>query len=287
MERIRPWIIVIEANEPNSTANIRREWEHLVIGHGYALAYFDGLNCFYVADEVAALKERLAVPPNVFDDFVRFQEWAIRQHAAGAGTGSCRPARPRHGLAAAWKAEQAQTANLRTAMHERETQNAILQLQQDQLLVQQDQLLVQQDQLLTQDQLLGRVRQLESQLTMPSVDRAIGRALRTVQNAGDRLTGGGLRSLARRVLTTLVHRSTRDRRLTALGSAILRPFPKVATTLYQLATEKDAAVTSSIPASAEPFPSDDATDAALPASARSTYLRLKAAMSRVEDGHRN
>ena len=52
----------------------REKWEHLITGRGYGFAYFDGLNCFYVADEVAALKERLAVPPNVFDDFMRFPE---------------------------------------------------------------------------------------------------------------------------------------------------------------------------------------------------------------------
>jgi hypothetical protein len=33
--------------------------------------YFDGLNCFYVADEVSKLKERLPVPSNVFDQFLR------------------------------------------------------------------------------------------------------------------------------------------------------------------------------------------------------------------------
>ena len=86
LERIRPWIIVIEATEPSSTASTRDEWEHLITDRGYGFAYFDGLNCFYVADEVAALKERLAVPPNVFDDFVRFPEWAIRQEAGAAAS---------------------------------------------------------------------------------------------------------------------------------------------------------------------------------------------------------
>ena len=47
LEQIRPWIIVVEANEPNSTDSSRSEWEHLVTGRGYGFAYFDGLNCFY------------------------------------------------------------------------------------------------------------------------------------------------------------------------------------------------------------------------------------------------
>lgn len=71
LERMRPWIIVIEATKPNSTASTRDDWEHLVATHGYGLAYFDGLNCFYVADEISGRKERLAVPPNIFDKFLR------------------------------------------------------------------------------------------------------------------------------------------------------------------------------------------------------------------------
>ena len=61
---------------------------------------------------------------------------------------------------------------------------------------------------------------------MPSVDRAIGRALRRLRETGDRLTGGGLRSLARRALTTLVQRSMHNRRLMALGRAVLKAIPK-------------------------------------------------------------
>jgi FkbM family methyltransferase len=68
LSRARPWIILIEATEPFSTVSTREHWEHLVTPQGYQFAYFDGLNCFYVADEVSQLKAKLAVPPNVFDD---------------------------------------------------------------------------------------------------------------------------------------------------------------------------------------------------------------------------
>ena len=67
-----PWIVLDEATAPNSAVIVRGDWEHFVTGPGYSLAYFDGLNCFYVADDLSQLKERLAVPPNVFDDFIRF-----------------------------------------------------------------------------------------------------------------------------------------------------------------------------------------------------------------------
>src|SRR4029077_9685302 len=49
LDRLRPWIIVAEATEPFSTKTTRDKWEHLVTSRGYGFAYFDGLNCFYVA----------------------------------------------------------------------------------------------------------------------------------------------------------------------------------------------------------------------------------------------
>lgn len=260
LDRVRPWVVVIEATEVFSTTSTRDNWEHLITGRGYGFAYFDGLNCFYVADEVAGLKERLAVPPNVFDDFIRFPEWAIRQQAAKLEQEFA-------GLQAALHAEQAQTSDLRKVLHAEQAQTANL---RNALQAHQAQ----------SDQLLGRIRQLEAQLAVPSVDRAIGRALRRLHETGDRLTGGGLRSLAKRVLPTLVQRSMRHPGLLAFGRTVLKPFPKLTTNLYQLATTRDAIAISSVPSPAGPLPSDTAAFAAtLPASVRSTYLRLKAAMS--------
>ncbi|AIO40949.1 FkbM family methyltransferase [Burkholderia sp. AU19243] len=66
-KRFRPWILVIEATEPNSPVDNSAEWESLVIDAGYEYAYFDGLNRFYVAAEHRDLKPRIAVAPNVFD----------------------------------------------------------------------------------------------------------------------------------------------------------------------------------------------------------------------------
>jgi FkbM family methyltransferase len=82
LHRIRPWIIVIEATEPLSTASTRQQWEPLVTSRGYEFVYFDGLNCFYVASEQSRLKERFTAPPNVFDDFLRISEWRFQQDAA-------------------------------------------------------------------------------------------------------------------------------------------------------------------------------------------------------------
>jgi FkbM family methyltransferase len=82
LDRTRPWIIIVEATEPRSCVDSRDPWELLVTSRGYSFAYFDGLNCFYVSDETAGLKERLAVPPNHFDDFMRWPELLHRQKVA-------------------------------------------------------------------------------------------------------------------------------------------------------------------------------------------------------------
>jgi FkbM family methyltransferase len=68
--RWRPWVLVIEATLPNSRATCHEGWEHLVTGHGYRFAWFDGLNRYYVAPEHAALLRHFGVQPNVFDDYI-------------------------------------------------------------------------------------------------------------------------------------------------------------------------------------------------------------------------
>ena len=70
--RWRPWVLVIEATLPNSRATCHEGWEHLVTGHGYRFAWFDGLNRYYVAPEHAALLRHFGVQPNVFDDYISY-----------------------------------------------------------------------------------------------------------------------------------------------------------------------------------------------------------------------
>jgi FkbM family methyltransferase len=69
--RFRPWIVLVEAAEPLSQEASHAEWEPLLTGHAYTFVWYDGLNRFYVADEMRALMEdHFRVQPNVFDDFV-------------------------------------------------------------------------------------------------------------------------------------------------------------------------------------------------------------------------
>ncbi|MEO6102745.1 MAG: FkbM family methyltransferase, partial [Pseudoxanthomonas sp.] len=68
--RLRPWVILVEATEPNSPVSTHAQWESLVVDRGYSLVYNDGLNRFYLAEEHSTLADAFATPPNVFDDFV-------------------------------------------------------------------------------------------------------------------------------------------------------------------------------------------------------------------------
>jgi FkbM family methyltransferase len=74
LDRLRPWVILVEATEPNSRVSTHARWEHLVTDHGYRLVYQDGLNRFYLAREHEALAPAFADPPNIFDDFVRREQ---------------------------------------------------------------------------------------------------------------------------------------------------------------------------------------------------------------------
>lgn len=69
-KELKPWIVVVEATVPTTTDDRFEEWEPLLTDAGYAFAYFDGLNRFYVSNEHRELLEKLSVPPNVFDEIV-------------------------------------------------------------------------------------------------------------------------------------------------------------------------------------------------------------------------
>ena len=65
----RPWVVVVEATEPNSQTLTCHLWESFLIDRDYTFVYFDGLNRFYVSGHHTELKPVFAIPPNVFDGF--------------------------------------------------------------------------------------------------------------------------------------------------------------------------------------------------------------------------
>ncbi|OGT56356.1 MAG: hypothetical protein A3E01_10895 [Gammaproteobacteria bacterium RIFCSPHIGHO2_12_FULL_63_22] len=71
LQVLRPWLVLVEATEPNSRTSNHAEWEPLLTGQDYDFVYHDGLNRFYLAAEHADLAPAFSEPPNVFDAFVR------------------------------------------------------------------------------------------------------------------------------------------------------------------------------------------------------------------------
>lgn len=61
--RFRPWILVLEATEPNRMDRpTHMEWEHMIIAAGYQHVRTDLPNRYYIADEHPELKEAFALP---------------------------------------------------------------------------------------------------------------------------------------------------------------------------------------------------------------------------------
>ncbi|WP_243050020.1 FkbM family methyltransferase [Dyella sp. RRB7] len=82
-DRIRPWILVVEAVEPvaqregddaQEAVTTHSSWEPLLLAHGYEFVYWDGLNRFYLAKEHFDLRSNFDAPPNPLDAFVRHSE---------------------------------------------------------------------------------------------------------------------------------------------------------------------------------------------------------------------
>jgi FkbM family methyltransferase len=72
-DRVRPWVVIVEANEPYSNNNISHKWESLILKNDYDFVYYDGLNKFYIAKEQTDLRTHFAVPVNILDDFISFK----------------------------------------------------------------------------------------------------------------------------------------------------------------------------------------------------------------------
>jgi FkbM family methyltransferase len=72
LKRYRPEVILIESTEPYSTIRHPGPWTDILAAAGYRLAYFDGINDFWVREESAErLLPEFAVPVNVLDGFTR------------------------------------------------------------------------------------------------------------------------------------------------------------------------------------------------------------------------
>jgi hypothetical protein len=110
----------------------------------------------------------------------------------------------------------------------------------------------------------------------PEIMTIAVKAFKRVRDIGDRITGGGARAFARKTFGPAITRAMQQRQLIAAARTILKPFPKLSTSLLWAATQVAA-----FPAEPTIHPVDshsaDESDitAALPASARRTYRSLR------------
>lgn len=70
LTRWLPWVLVIEATEPNSTVTTHQRWEQLVHDAGYTFTLFDGLSRYYVSPHHPELTHDLSYAACTLDAFV-------------------------------------------------------------------------------------------------------------------------------------------------------------------------------------------------------------------------
>ena len=90
--RFRPRVVLIEAIAPGTMEPSHEVWEPILIGAGYQLAFFDGLNRWYVADEASALASRFPAA---------YLDWGSVRHLYDHGRALDNPMHPDHVLASA------------------------------------------------------------------------------------------------------------------------------------------------------------------------------------------
>jgi FkbM family methyltransferase len=82
LSRWRPWVLVVEATEPNSTTMSHGSWEPILLEAGYTFTLFDGLSRFYVSAEHPELTGALSYPACALDEFQRVREVELSRTAA-------------------------------------------------------------------------------------------------------------------------------------------------------------------------------------------------------------
>ena len=74
LQKFQPKIIVIESTYPETQTPSWHLWEDILTSQDYSCAYYDGLNRFYVHSNSAGLRKHLEIPPNYFDNFIKYND---------------------------------------------------------------------------------------------------------------------------------------------------------------------------------------------------------------------
>lgn len=82
LSRHRPWLVVLEATMPGCAVLAHQDWEPVLLGAGYLMSYFDGLNRFYLAQEHRDMQGLFALPPNIWDRFVTAKQLEMQAEIA-------------------------------------------------------------------------------------------------------------------------------------------------------------------------------------------------------------
>jgi FkbM family methyltransferase len=82
LESWRPRVLVVEATLPRTTTPSYQGWEPILLAHGYLLAAFNGVNRFFVRDDLQDSIELLKTPVSAFDRFVPYEVVAQCERAA-------------------------------------------------------------------------------------------------------------------------------------------------------------------------------------------------------------
>jgi FkbM family methyltransferase len=70
-ETWRPALLVIESTAPRTDEASHLAWEPLLLEHGYVFAAFNGLNRFYLREDLRAKLAEFETPVNFFDNYQR------------------------------------------------------------------------------------------------------------------------------------------------------------------------------------------------------------------------
>lgn len=62
LAKYRPWVILLEATTPGTNVQSHQQWESDLVRRGYLMAFNDGINRYYLAQEHHGLLERFASP---------------------------------------------------------------------------------------------------------------------------------------------------------------------------------------------------------------------------------
>ena len=81
---LRPWIILVEATEPNTRVDASVIWTQKLLDKRYVEVYFDGLNKWFISQEHQELASAFTSPPNVFDSYLTRREVRLREFATKA-----------------------------------------------------------------------------------------------------------------------------------------------------------------------------------------------------------